>query len=380
MRRIFAIALTFVMAIAALTGCMKSQNPSGKEGEENPSGKRLPIAMTIAETLPSCVAFEYKDGNPYCFYAYDSEGMLYRVLWTDFTELNEKNQIVVEYSDIKKLTYDEYPSGWTPQYEITATHVTLESNVLVSCLTYENSKYILTLPQSGKKIELSEEQTRFVLYITDELVEAAEIKITQDISEHNNNSGFYLQIDENYLCLVVEVIKYLDEPDEIGDDHEHFFYSERISSQAVTVESNSDNALGKSSVLYRSDEDEIYAFSSLLWSKYDNGDGTYTETQAAGIKGVLFAGEEEIPKLLSFQNDTIQPLVPVNGQVLGVYLLDMTNRANYPMTETTWEEIEMLPPGIYYIATQVLLSGNCDPDALQHSFCYEDLFCLMVAD
>ena len=90
----------------------------------NISGKRLPIVMTIAETLPSCVAFEYKDGNPYCFYAYDDDGKLYRVFWNNFDGLNEKDRIVVDHNDnIIALNYDEYLSGWTPQYEITAISI-----------------------------------------------------------------------------------------------------------------------------------------------------------------------------------------------------------------------------------------------------------------
>ena len=90
----------------------------------NISGKRLPIVMTIAEPLPSCVAFEYKDGNPYCFYAYDDDGKLYRVLWNNFDGLNDKDRIVVDHNDnIIALNYDEYLSGWTPQYEITAISI-----------------------------------------------------------------------------------------------------------------------------------------------------------------------------------------------------------------------------------------------------------------
>ena len=86
------------------------------------------ISLTIAETMPSCVAFEYAEpGKPYCFYAYDAEGNSYRILWTNFTGLNEKDQIIVEYvDDIKALSYDEYLDGWTPQYEITATNVRME--------------------------------------------------------------------------------------------------------------------------------------------------------------------------------------------------------------------------------------------------------------
>ena len=78
--------------------------------------------------MPGCVAFEYAElGKLYCFYAYDAEGNSYRILWTNFTGLNEKDQIIVEYvDDIKALSYDEYLDGWTPQYEITATNVRME--------------------------------------------------------------------------------------------------------------------------------------------------------------------------------------------------------------------------------------------------------------
>ena len=127
MKRILAIALSLIMLFAVLAGCIASKNPSGNEGEQNPSGKRLPIVMTIAETLPSCVAFEYKDGIPYCFYAYNTEGHLYRVFWNDFTGLNEKDVIIVDHNDdIKKLDYVNPPGGWTPQYEVTAIDVKME--------------------------------------------------------------------------------------------------------------------------------------------------------------------------------------------------------------------------------------------------------------
>ena len=127
MKRILAITLTLVMLLATLTGCMASKNPSGDEGEQNPTGKRLPITLTIAETLPSCVAFEYKDEKPYCFYAYDTEGHLYRVLWNDFTGLNEKDVIIVDHNDdIKKVDEVNPPGGWSPKYEVTATNIKME--------------------------------------------------------------------------------------------------------------------------------------------------------------------------------------------------------------------------------------------------------------
>ena len=52
------------------------------------------------------------------------DGKLYRVLWNNFDGLNEKDRIVVDHNDnIVTLNYDEYPSGWTPQYEITAISI-----------------------------------------------------------------------------------------------------------------------------------------------------------------------------------------------------------------------------------------------------------------
>ena len=247
MKRILAITLTLVMLLAALTGCM------AKEGEQNPSGKRLPLTLTIAETLPSCVAFEYKDyedTKPYCFYAYDTEGHLYRVIWNDFTGLNEKDVIIVYHNDaIKKLDYDydNLPSGWTPQYEITAIEV---SGVSASCISKnEDGAYILTLPNSGETIEPGNEQIPYVPYITDELVKTAENKLNEAVSAYRNRSAFYLQINDGYLCLAVEVIKQLDPPtsqgteseivDEgCGIDHEHLFFYERISTQALEMGSS----------------------------------------------------------------------------------------------------------------------------------------------
>ena len=88
------------------------------------------LTLTIAETLPSCVPFEYREPyKPYCLYAYDTDGHLYRVLWTDWDGLSEKDRIVVEYSDIKEIDQTTNPStGWNPKYEITAISVHLEKD------------------------------------------------------------------------------------------------------------------------------------------------------------------------------------------------------------------------------------------------------------
>ncbi len=124
MKRIFAVTLTLIAVLATLIGCMASYSPSESEGEQDQPDKHPSIIMTIAETVPSCVAFEYVDEKPYCFYAYDTDGDLYRVFWNDFTGLNEKDAVVVDHTgDIRKLEYAEYPSGPTPRYEVTAKNV-----------------------------------------------------------------------------------------------------------------------------------------------------------------------------------------------------------------------------------------------------------------
>jgi len=273
MKRILAVTLTLVMLLAALTGCMASKNPSGKEGEQNPSGNRLPITLTIAETLPSCVAFEYKDGKPYCFYAYDIEGHLYRVFWNDFTGLNEKDVVVVDHNDdIKKLEYVNPPGGWTPKYEVTATSIKMEKRA-------------------------------------------------------NDHLALHIQI--------------------------------------------------------KSGDNTIHPFGCMTWSKIDNDDGTFTESFVDKYDVIdLVSGKTpfaitDIPKLVL--NDKVSYFVQVNGRVEKVYLLT-PNDDTYTKSETTFDALSKLANGTYYVVLEVLLSGNCDPDAPQNSYRYEDVFCLVVGE
>ena len=188
------------------------------------------LSLTIVETVPSGVAFEYRELNtPYCFYGFDEDDNLYRVLWTDWEGLKEKDRVVVKYEKLEKLTYDEYPDGgWSPQYELTATGVHT-----ANCISGNQ----LTLPKSGKTWKLSGEHQPFLPYITDELVAVAESKLEAQIAPYGNSSGFYLQVNDDYLCLCQEVIEYIaveetdseDVPSGCGIDHKHLFFSERIS-------------------------------------------------------------------------------------------------------------------------------------------------------
>lgn len=225
--------------------------------------------LTIAETLPSCVAFEYKDEKPYCFYAYDTEGHLYRVIWDDFTGLNEKDVVVVDHNDdIKKLDYVNPPGGWTPQYEVTATGIKMEKRA------------------------------------------------------------------NDYLALHIQI---------------------------------------------KSGANTIHPFGSLLWSETDHGDGFVDVMHAdyVEITDMVKRCADVIPKLVL--DESVSYLVQVNGRVENVYLLT-PNGDTYAKSETTFDALSNLEDGTYYVAFEVLLSGNCDPDTPQNSSRYQDIFCLVVGE
>lgn len=267
MKRILAMTVTLAMLLAAVTGCMAVKDPSGSEETQEPMGECLSITLTIAETLPGCAAFEYEDEKANCFYAYDTEGTLYRVFWNDFTGLKEKGAIVLEHNgDIRELDDVDTVSGWMPKYEVAATRVTKKS--------------------------------------AEHLVSHIQIK-----------SG----------------------------DH------------------------------------TINPFGTLLWSKIDNGDGTFTELNCNVLDtvSIIYQFHDDIPKLVL--DERVSYFVQVNGQVERVYLLT-PNGDTYTKSRTTFDALSDLPDGTYYVALDVLLGGNCDPDAPQNSERYEDIFCFVVGD
>ena len=110
------------------------------------------------------------------------------------------------------------------------------SNGLSKYLTEKDGDYILTLPQSQETRMLTEEQERFVPYITDKLVEKAEKKIIKEFKD-TDTPDFLLRIREDYLCLYAELIKYKPFGGIFSEfDHEHCIFAERISSQPVKPE------------------------------------------------------------------------------------------------------------------------------------------------
>lgn len=144
---------------------------------------------------------------------------------------------------------------------------------------------------------------------------------------------------------------------------------------------NGENLVGH--IQISSGESTILPFGSLIWSRIDNEDGTFTESIVDKYDVVdLVSGKTNfsvtnIPRLVLDEHVTYS--VQVNGSVEKVYLLAPKGN-EYTKTETTFDDLSNLTDGTYYVVLEVLLSGNCDPDAPQHSYRYEDVFCLFVGE
>lgn len=119
-----------------------------------------------------------------------------------------------------------------------------ETNGISECILIEEGEHFLVLPISKSKVSVRDEYTRYLEDIDLDLLKSAEEIISDQISLYSENSGFYLQMDEGCLYLAVEVIKQIDPPTidpstveveggyEVSGcniDHEHIFFSERIS-------------------------------------------------------------------------------------------------------------------------------------------------------
>ena len=87
----------------------------GCTSEKDLNEKRL----TIVESVTKCNAIEED-----WFFAYDSEGEWYKVLWPDTDNLSEGDELTVFYEEITEISYESgYPDGYTPKLQITAKKV-----------------------------------------------------------------------------------------------------------------------------------------------------------------------------------------------------------------------------------------------------------------
>lgn len=110
--------------------------------------------------------------------------------------------------------------------------------------TYES--YYVMHDERGGILEIESineaEYSRYLPYVTEESIRDAEDALAESLAEYDRSTGYYISFDsDGYLCLCAEVIVDIDPPssDEDGEleggcgiDHEHIFFSERISSEA----------------------------------------------------------------------------------------------------------------------------------------------------
>ena len=105
----------------------------------------------------------------------------------------------------------------------------------------EDSKYYLTLPISGDRLRVSEDQLAALEAVTPQMIENAERAILEQLEEYSDSKGgVYLGNDaQGYLCLQAELIVDINPPKiQIQDweivssgcniDHKHVFFSQRI--------------------------------------------------------------------------------------------------------------------------------------------------------
>ena len=112
----------------------------------------------------------------------------------------------------------------------------------VGCGQNDISKYLkkkdgeqyLILPVSKEEIWVYNDE--LIPYLNDidlGLLKKAENKLTAKAAQYGDKPSFHLYIVDGYLCLRIEIIVHFEERDENGMDHEHLFFSERITKKKI---------------------------------------------------------------------------------------------------------------------------------------------------
>ena len=303
MKRILAITLTLVMLLAALTGCMASQDDNDSEIlKDSPNSNTTQNSLIREKTINNITVTSLPSG-----YEYSLTG-------------DDVNAIVDYFSNLHLISdFEENPDEY-------------DGMTLVVSIEYHNG-------------------TSSTIY-------------------HFGN--MFVRVDDGpwYKMDYEEASRF------------HPLLQELCSSTAGDNSSQGNEYL-VSHIQIKSGNDTIYPFGCMTWSKIDNGNGTFSESIVDKydvidlVSGKTTFSATDIPKLVL--SEKVSYFVQVNGHVEKVYLLT-PNEDGYTKSETTFDALSNLENGTYYVAFNVLLSGNCDPDAPQNSYRYEDVFCLVVGE
>lgn len=132
-----------------------------------------------------------------------------------------------------------------------------------------------------------------------------------------------------------------------------------------------------SHITVTAEDTTIRPYSRMTWSRIDNGDGTYEEMIADHCDPVNLFTDQTVAIPTLFATDGVRYSVSANGMVEAVYLYSPVGDT-YTSKSIAWNALAELPGGTYYVMLAVVLDGNCDPDAPQSSYRYEDFFRLVV--
>ena len=148
-----------------------------------------------------------------------------------FTEapLTEEEQALIEVANAEILR--EYPITSLEPYRIdvrknTKGEYSVEYTLMIGHYrTYESYTVQFDTDKTVKKVYGNYgEYASYLPFATADKIRSAEEKLTQDLEKYDAHSGFYLSVDEGYLCLNAEVIV------QAFGNHKHKFFQERICS------------------------------------------------------------------------------------------------------------------------------------------------------
>ena len=111
------------------------------------------------------------------------------------------------------------------------TQTKYEDTIDAECVVKKGHRYVIVLPKSGVSIPVENKYVKYLPYVSDELVAAAEAKITAEIGSLDDDPSWTVgEHGDKEICLVVEVIKFIDGVEEggCGIDHEHLIFAEPI--------------------------------------------------------------------------------------------------------------------------------------------------------
>ena len=137
-------------------------------------------------------------------------------------------------NDTVSETQSETQSESDTQETDAETETSKKDTISAECVVKKGNRYVIVLPASQYSIPVDRDFTKYLPYVSDELVAAAEAKITKEVEEIGGELGWTIAEHENgKMCLVVEVIKFVEGADYMeeggcGIDHHHIFFAESI--------------------------------------------------------------------------------------------------------------------------------------------------------